>query len=517
MNDIIDGLAAAIAGNGARLAFGVTGSGPSWSLITRLEELGVHYLPTCHEAAAALMAGAAARTTGVVTPSISIKGPGLANMLPGIIANGYENAPALSISEAYGSDAPASRMHKRLDHSAVLRSVVKQHIGAGHLDRDLSTLFCTAQAEIPGPVHVDLADTAAPPALPPSLPVAPSAVDVQRVLDAIVSAARPAVIAGSLALRRAWRTQLATLRVPVFTTAAGKGAIPEDLPAAAGIFTGDGRDLAPETAVLASADLIVGIGLRNAEILSLQFQGTPLVIVDEVDAYVAGIEPEARLVGADAQCIASVLDAVAEHSWGIDLIARAGSRLVETLSRAGWLPARCFHHVDRLEDPHALVLDTGSFCTVGEHVWTARAGRTFLGSSNGRFMGVSVPSAIGLALARPGLPVVCVAGDGGMVAYAPELRLALAERLPLCIVYMTDGRYGSIAAAMPAGSRSERAITLPGRAWWRTVETWGWNAQPVAAEPEFVAALEAWDRSTPLFLEAAFDPARYAAMTQDLR
>ncbi len=72
-----------------RWAFGVTGSGSSLHLISRLEEEGINYIPASHEASAALMAGAVARATGQIAVAISIKGPGLVNLLAGQAANFY--------------------------------------------------------------------------------------------------------------------------------------------------------------------------------------------------------------------------------------------------------------------------------------------------------------------------------------------------------------------------------------------------------------------------------------------
>ena len=88
-------LADALVERGLRHAFGVTGSGASMALIMGLESRGVAYHGVAHEAAAAIMAGTVASTSGRPSVSISIKGPGLANMLPGVAFNHFEGNPAL--------------------------------------------------------------------------------------------------------------------------------------------------------------------------------------------------------------------------------------------------------------------------------------------------------------------------------------------------------------------------------------------------------------------------------------
>lgn len=152
-------LARLLIGNGLKYAFGVTGSGSSLILITELEDQGVQYFSAGHETSAALMAGAVSRASGKVSASIGIKGPGVANMLPGIVSNHLEGNAALSISEAYGMDTPPYRMHKRLDHSALLSSVVKGIISLSNLEQGLEDLLRIARCEVPGPVHLELCET----------------------------------------------------------------------------------------------------------------------------------------------------------------------------------------------------------------------------------------------------------------------------------------------------------------------------------------------------------------------
>jgi thiamine pyrophosphate-dependent acetolactate synthase large subunit-like protein len=165
-----------------------------------------------------------------------------------------------------------------------------------------------------------------------------------------------------------------------------------------------------------------------------------------------------------------------------------------------------------------LVTDTGSFCTIAEHLWRAGGRRAYLGTSNGRYMGTGIPTAIGAAVAAPGRPVVCLVGDGGVRMHPAEVRLAVAERLPVCFILMSDGRFGSVAsAAGPAGAAVPRAVGVDGASWWRAFEAMGCDACRAESAATFEAALAAWAGDRPLFVEAAFEPAAYAAMTRELR
>lgn len=515
MDERITSLAERLADLGCRHAFGVTGSGPSWQLITALEARGVHYFPVAHEASAALMAGVVARETDSPALSISIKGPGLANMLPGIISNHLENYPAVSVAEAYDASVPTSRKHKRLEQSALLDSVVKGRLPLAEAER-LPELWQVARSEAPGPVHVDLASYDAG-FLPEAHAAPEGASPIGPLLDEIAAARRPSVVVGSLALRSSWKARLAELRVPVFTTAAAKGAMDERSPYSAGVFTGAGRELAPERHVLPTADLVLGIGLRSTEILRPHPFGERLVLLDAAPGDLAdGFGPEAVAVAAGDAEIAQVLEALRAQEWGADEIESALGGVRQELA-GPWLPAACFEVLNAAPFAHALVLDTGSFCTIGEHVWAAGPDRPFLGSSNGRYMGVGIPSAIGLSLARPDLPVVCAVGDGGVRMYPAEIRLAVEESLPVCFVLMADGLYGSVACADPEQMLTPRAVVIPSPSWWRAVEGMGCEARPVHSADDFAAALRDWRRTGPLFLEASFDPRPYAEMTRAIR
>jgi acetolactate synthase-1/2/3 large subunit len=350
-DDRLDQLADRLAAAGVRHAFGVTGSGASLSLIAALAARGVRYLPVSHEAAGAVMAGAATAAGGRPAVSISIKGPGLANALPGIAANAFEHRPALSIAEAFGPAVPAFRRHKRLDHAGLLAPVVK---GSLTLDRlaDLPALLDLAAAEVPGPVHLELCDGgennhehgggrgSARPSGVGAVPTDPRTLD--EAIRAVRSATRPVVVAGSLALRRGYGPRLESLGVPVFTTAAAKGLVDESLPHAAGVFTGDGKSLAPESSLLAEADLVLGVGLRNAELLSPKPFGRRTILLDEVDAGLSdGLGGD--LVLADAAETRHVLEQLAGRGWGADLVTAAVRRMRDALlgpRRAGGRPRR---------------------------------------------------------------------------------------------------------------------------------------------------------------------------------
>ena len=521
MNEHVRQLASALAQAGVTGIFGVPGSGLSWQLITALDSEGVPFTGARHEAAGAIMAGAHARRTRGLGCAVTIKGPGLANALPGIVSNRYEQWPVITIAEAFGPAIPGHRMHKRLDHGALLQPVVKAYAWHGPGESPVPELAAIARSEVPGPVHLDLifdrgerAPTAAR-----SSSMDGGSGEAEPLVDRIRQAARPVLIVGSLATRRGWASRLAALRIPVFTTTAAKGAVDEHAPCAAGVFTGDGKALAPETIVIPEADLVIGLGLRNLEVLQAKPFTAPLLLVDAAAAeYGAGFGAARSAYAAGESVFGEILDALADKAWGIDVVERSTAAVRERLLAHDWLPGRAFASLESfMGGAGILTVDTGSFCTVAEHIWRTRDADGFLASANGRYMGTGIPMALGSAIAARDTMHVCAIGDGGMM-YAAELKLAIEQKLPLMVLLMRDGRYGSIVAGASAPGLDMRAVTMKEPSWWRAAEALGLAATAVRSIGELERALQSWSPDTgPAFVEAIFNPEPYAAMVSDVR
>ena len=76
--------------------FGIPGSGASLFLLDALEKYDVRFHLTHFEGSGAIMAGAIGKLSGQRGVAISIKGPGLTNMLPGLAACALESFPIAS-------------------------------------------------------------------------------------------------------------------------------------------------------------------------------------------------------------------------------------------------------------------------------------------------------------------------------------------------------------------------------------------------------------------------------------
>jgi acetolactate synthase I/II/III large subunit len=261
-------LAEEITAHGVTRLFGVPGSGVTLSLIDALEKRGIDFHLTHFEGAGALMAATVGRLSGRAGVSLSIKGPGLTNAVPGLAAAWFEAYPLVHLAEAFAPGSPPSQAHKRLDQAALAGPVTKASRFSAKDGPSFTAMAHFACAEEPGPVLFELA-----PSAPPKAEALPEAVnlraDATQARDLLRRAKKPIVIAGALALRSGLGATLAKLNCPVFSTAAAKGIVDERAANAAGVFTGLGEGYVPEYSMLHRADLIVGIGLTAREVLKV--------------------------------------------------------------------------------------------------------------------------------------------------------------------------------------------------------------------------------------------------------
>ena len=434
--------------------FGIPGSAASLELLDVLERQGTAFHLSHHEAAAAIMAGTMGRLSGRAGLALTIKGPGLANLVPGLAACWFESFPLVALCEALPAGVDWSQRHKGIDHAGLVTAVSKGRYGLG--ESAFTNAAALAAAEVPSPVVLEL--------VPGEVAAEPggfAALAYESVVAAVEKAERPLVIAGSLALRAGWAALLAALQVPVFCTAAAKGVVDETAFPAAGVYTGVGLEVAPESSVLPAADLIVGLGLRPQEVLAAKPFACAAVNIDDAASSLAF-----DFVASDG-CHAAddVFAVLAEKTWGADLVEEALAALESRLSASQ--PAQALAAVERRFNEVRAVFDTGHFCTVGEHAWRPRLPGHCLMAGQGRTMGTSIPMAIAAAL-YDRLPTVAVVGDGGIGMHVAELKLAVTEKLPLLVLLLSDGGFGSVRTrALADGLTEAPLLILPGWRCWK--------------------------------------------------
>jgi len=500
---------------GVTSCFGIPGGGISLEIINSLEVSGIPFYLSHFEGSAAIMAATVGRLSGTAGMSISIKGPGLCNALPGISAAWFESFPLVHITESTPKTAPPWVAHKRLPQSQLCDVVTKS---TGYLGQDgtgINEAFSVAVAEEPGPVLLEIGEGSAP--TPPELDSTETSEDtVQKALKLIQASSNPTVIAGAYTVRKKLGEELSSLKCPVFSTVASKGIVDEIQENVAGIFTGVDEELTPEWNVLPKADLVIAIGLSARELLAVKpFKCKSIYLGSQNTQGIEGFEFDFIL---EAKYLSEVLSRLREKSWGADLVMSIRERIQEKLVE-GFLPGLVYKLLqDHFSRTARLVLDTGFFCTIGEHAWYSQRPDWFLLSAQGRYMGTSLPMALGAAVYDRTVPTIAVMGDGGIGMYISDIKIAVQNRLPILIILMSDNGFGSIRPRAKANGFLVSLVQTDGNSWVPVLDALGVPGDRVETEQDFVRTLKAWDPSSgPAFIEISFDPGAYEVMTAGIR
>jgi acetolactate synthase I/II/III large subunit len=509
----LTGMAEAVRAATAGPVVTVPGGGTSLELLDAVLGAGGDVVTVHHEGTAAALAATLGRLDGRAGLAVGIRGPGVANLAPGLALAALEGWPLVTISEAHPTGAMS--VHKRMDHAALSAGSAKAHGGA-HDAASVRAAATFAAEERPGAVTLDLTErplvvtdatdaTDATVTFGDAVAMHPTARDT--LLAAIARARRPLLVAGTAAARADLGPWLSSLGVPVATTAAAKGTLDERATVAAGVVTGAGGPRSPEHALLAEADLVVGVGLDARELLG------PLRAAGGAET----VELGARV---DAALRDEVADVLRSDGWDLAASHSHTVALRDALVAAdAFLPAAVLAHVaHRLAGPLRLVVDTGDFCTIAEHVWSASDDHAFLGAGASRSMGSGIAMALASALAEPSRTTVLAVGDGGIGPAFAELTLAIERRLPLAVLVMSDGGYASIRGRALARGLTTTPLETPPRRWAAAAEALGAAAAEVATLDALDATLAAWDPAGgPLVVTCRFDPDRYLTMTRDVR
>jgi acetolactate synthase-1/2/3 large subunit len=234
----------------------------------------------------------------------------------------------------------------------------------------------------------------------------------------------------------------------VFTTAQGKGAIPEDHPLAVGNrWTGE-----PELIqLLAESDLLLGVGTRFGATDTGQWQlplPAAIIRIDvDADELTRNVPAEVALAGDAKTVLLQLLDS---YSSGDGRPSRrehlqATMRSANMRAEQAWPEPLKFLHDLRA----GLARDALVYCDSLIQYWAARhfpayAPRSMHLPWTFGTLGSSLPMAIGAKIAGPDRQVVTLCGDGALMFTLPELATAVQANANIVIVVCNDRGYGAM-------------------------------------------------------------------------
>jgi acetolactate synthase-1/2/3 large subunit len=444
---------------GAEVAFGVPGI-HALAIWDGLRTSPIRTVGLRTELSAGFAADGYARTSGRPAPLLLSTGPGALISLAALMEAASAHVPVVAIASQIPRDligAGRGFLHELPDQLASFAPVVKWAAragSAGEVPELLAEAWRRAQTPPSGPVFVEipvdvLADETD--VLPGELeaePASPPLADAGLLDEAarlLADAMEPVVWAGGGVLRSgAWEELRAVsdrLGAPVVTTYMGKGAFPEDDPAA----VGTALDEPAVRELLGGADVLLAVGTElGAETTGqygLQLSGR-LIHVDADPRRIGATYEALGLVG-DAK---AVLAALAERLPGPAREDGAGraAAVHERIAEERREPELDLLRTIRAALPRTAV--TAWDMTILAY-WAAAhfpvyEPRTFhypLGSGT---LGYAWPAALGASLAAPGRRTLAVVGDGGFNYGIAELAAAHQHGLDAKLLLVDDGGYG---------------------------------------------------------------------------
>lgn len=425
-------------------------------------------ISTRHESGASFMAEADAKLTGVPAVAMATRGPGASNLSIGVHTAHQDSTPMLVLLGDVESDLAYRGAFQEVDLAAFYAPITKLSLAATRGDRlpDLVRHgLRVATSGRPGPVMIalpadllaetvqDVAGTATTAPIVRPAP-APSPEELAEVVRRLSAATRPVVIAGGGAQRA--RAELIAVaerfNVGVYAAFRRQDVFPNDHPLYLGHL---GVGPPPETlASLRRADVVLVVGSRLNQMTTQQYclpsPSADIIQVDLEPAAVGAVLPVAMGVVADA---GATLRALLEQApptpardWteGHEVLLRSAA-VGDSRSAGGIDPAHVIRAMaDAFPTDTIVTNDAGNFSGFLHRHWLFRHGRSQLAPTNGA-MGYGVPAAVAAKLVEPDRQVVGVVGDGGFLMTGQEIETAVRYGLPVTILVLRNGLYGTIA------------------------------------------------------------------------
>jgi acetolactate synthase-1/2/3 large subunit len=522
-------IVAALAEAGTKVVFGLPGGGPNLDVVGAAAAAGLRFVLAHSETAAVIMAATYADLTGRPGAAVVTRGPGLASAVNGIAHAALDRLPVVVIADTVRLADAGRISHQRLDQAALGSVVAKAvvTIGRDRVSAAAAEAVLLALTPSAGPVVALMDDSAASDvgrALGPERADRAADGDGLAVLERALRRSRRPVImlgTGAIADTAAIRSALVGRGIPALHTYRARGIVPDPAAEAAGLVTGGTM----EWPLLAAADLIVGLGVDEAEMIPAAWDYAAPVLL--VAGYPPGRPGSGYFPGATVldiplpAAIGVLAGRQGEHDWppGAGQAARrqAALRLSEAAAaRPGFLSPVQVVSVARACVPREAVVtvDAGAHMLAVMPLWEVLEPGRLLISSGLATMGFALPAAIAAALCGPARLVVAFTGDGGLSMTLAEIETAVRLRLRIAIVVFNDGALSLIKIKQrPEGQGGAEAVGFGPVSYARAAQAMGAAAVAVSTETELAAALcAASGRDGPTVIDIGVDPAGYSAI-----
>ena len=477
-------LARMLKAEGVEVVFGII-DGTYFGFYTALKREGIRLITPRHEASAAHAAAAYARLTGRLGVCMASNGPGVANILPGLVVEEAEGNRVLCITSARRTGAMyplRTGTYQGFDQTAVIGAFAKWSRAVPSFDRLAELMRAALRACFagrPGVVHLDVPENVmngkqpgGPAVLPPSayrrtVPLAADPVQVEAAADLLLRADLPVIHAGSGVLHaRAFDALQAVaelLEAPVTTSWSARGVMREDSP-----FAIPMTHVKLNSIIRNDADAVLILGSRVGE---TDWWGKPpywrapneqpTVQVDIDDRMIGANKPVTVGIKADVGVFLAALRVRLEARRGEMrlaarrermkkyrvLMGRYRATLAKKLANVGspMHPAHAGTILGRLLPPESpFIADGGNTAVWAMFYHAVRVPGRVLSTFKMGMLGAGMGQALGAAVAAPDVPTVCVIGDGAAGMHPQEIESAVRHKLRIIWLVLCDRQWGMV-------------------------------------------------------------------------
>ncbi len=475
---------------GIDTVFGLPGSA-TIPLFEELRQSDLRTILSTSEQAATFSAAGFYRASGRMAAVTTIHGPGFTQTLSGLAEAHHDSTPLLCIvTKPTGHQARKFRLQV-LDQRQMAEPVVKKFFEINEASQTASILtkaFSTATEGEPGPVMIQIDDVALTGISSqvqierPEPVVKINETTIEKVTLRLSLASKPLLYCGQGAFEGADQVRRLAERysMPVVTTGAGRGVLPEDhaLSLCVDLRGSAWREL---NALIAKADLLLAVGCKFSHSGSagfkLEIPSEKLIHVDSskevLDAnYATDLPIECDAADFFDSLLAVDSQPASTSGWKPEEIERWRQRLATEMEQAlPFLPqlkkaddSSCsdlyFTLRRLLPRDTILVTDSGYHQVVARSFWRVLSSRGLIAPTDFQSMGFGIPAAIGAALACPDRSIVAVVGDGGLIMSGMELLTAVREEISLTVLLINDHSLGQIRMEQLQAFGNEHATSL---------------------------------------------------------
>ncbi|GAA2382515.1 acetolactate synthase 3 large subunit [Streptomyces glaucosporus] len=456
-----------LADAGVRMVLGLPSDDPGLvDAACALPDLEVRIVGDQRIASCAAAGYAVARREPVVLALNS--GPSFANAVAGLLEAASLSVPLVVIT----TRVPAEHIGQGAFQYLEQRRMVESLAGWTHLVERPEQLVWAVRRAVrlavdggPALTVLEIADEVTrcevelPPAGPPVLPLRslPPAADLDAAASALRAARRPLVVAGGgtrWSDVRGLGALADLLACPVFTTAAGRGALDENHERAFGLL---GLYTTPPAGeLLDGADTLLLLGSRLEETARMGWDSWRTARVVQVDpraaAFGEGCPVEFPLLGDAGLVVDELVARLAaeppepDAAWSALQRRVAGAQFEHAAADFAASPVRAVLRAAgrELGDGFTLVQENGLHDIWSYHYPVLALGRESAVVCPGEqtLMGFGLGAALGAALARPDRPTLLVTGDSAFRMSVGALDALRRHGLGVIVVVLDNGGFG---------------------------------------------------------------------------